>query len=584
MRPALSLLALSLPLLSLPLGLACKHKRADDSGGTGDGGGDTGPAAYAPDLHCPGDASCPDVDGALKVGVSKVVITPTCFEGWEDLDGNAEYDDHNESFLDCGCDRLCPGDAGYVAPDDGEGDGVFQAVWMAGFQNARSAQGINDDLWARAIVFDQGSTRVALVEVDLVGYFRTDLEVARGKVDALGLDVDHVIVAATHTHEGPDTMGLWGKTSSQSGVDPAYMESVNSAIAQAVQQAVGNLKQVGSMKVGSVDVGTYSDKGVYNVITDLRDPIVIDETMDGAAFWDTDGTIIASLAHFASHPESNADENLQLTSDFPYGLRQAMEDGTHWEAYDKAGLGGQAIFINGAVGGMMTGLRVDVTDPDGTTWQPYSLDRSHVMGQLLGEMALDAIDGGTPAESPTLSLAVKRFKYPVENWGFQALFLTGIIERQLYDYDSSKPIDDSNVPSIETELDVLQVGPIRFLTCPGELFPELNIGGYDGSHTGSADAWLVAPDNKNPPDLSQAPAAPYIKERAGGSRVWLVGLGNDELGYVVPEYDFQLDATNPWFDEAPGDHYEETNSLGPQTAGIYDSQVDLLVGWVDANQ
>ena len=175
-------------------------------------------------------------------------------------------------------------------------------------------------------------------------------------------------------------------------------------------------------------------------------------------------------------------------------------------------------------------------------------------------------------------------RLPVENWGFQTMFLSGIIDRELFDYDTSKPIDDSNVPSIETEIDVIDLGPLRLLTIPGELFPELNIGGYDGSHVGSSTAVVVDPGNVNPPDLGAAPVGPYIDERLASEHRWVVGLANDELGYVVPAYDFLLHETNPWFDEPEGDHYEETNSLGPQTATLLDAEIDRLVGWVEANQ
>lgn len=578
--PARALMLAS--ILGLPLLLSCKD-RAGDSGVSAD---DTGPAAaaYAPELFCPGSASCPDADGTLSVGAAKVAITPTCFESWQDDDGDTIWDYNEEAFLDCGCDQLCEGDEGWTAADEGEADGAFQAVWMAGFDNAKPAQGVHDDLWARAIVFDQGSTRVAFVMVDLVGYFRTELAVARAAVAEAELDVDHLIVAATHGHEGPDTMGLWGKTETISGVDPAYMDTVNAAVAEAVGLAVADLRTVGTMKAGSVDVGTYDEQGVYNIITDLRDPVVIDEIMYGAAFWDTDGQIIATLAHFGDHPESLADENLQLTSDFPHMMRQTMESGSSWEAYSRDGLGGTAIFVNGAVGGMMTGLRVDVNDPDGNVWDSYTMQRTEVMGTLMGEMALDAIEGGTTYDAPSLKVAAKEFKVPVENWAFQTLFLTGIVDRELYDYDSSEPIDDGNVPSIITEIDLLQVGPLRLLTCPGEMFPELNIGGYDGSHVGHADAPLIDPHNEHPPDLSAAPAGPYIKERLGGEQPWVVGLGNDQLGYMLPVYDFELDPINPWFDQADGDHYEETNSLGGQFAPLYEEQVDLLLDWVAANQ
>ena len=568
-------------LLVLPFALSCK-----DKGDTGIVADDTGATAAdaVVDLYCPGSAGCEDAEGALRVGAAKATITPTCFEQFVDEDADAEWDYETEVYLDCGCDRLCEGDEGYSGPDEGEGDGAFQAVWMAGFQNARPANEVLDDLWARAIVFDQGSTRVALVSVDLVGFFRDDLEVARAELLARGLEVDHLIVAATHDHEGPDTMGLWGRTESYSGVDPDYNAFVSQTIADAVEAAISDLREVGTFTLGRTDMRDYSDQGVFNVMTDLRDPIVIDESVHGARFADTSGQTIASLAHLGDHPESLADENNGLTADFPVGVRTALEEGTTWEAYTREGLGGTGIFLNGAVGGMMTSLRVDTVDPDGNVWDAYEYERTVIIGKLFGEMALDAIEQGETVADPGIQLAVRKIRLPVDNWGFQAMFLSGILDRELFDYDATQAIDEDNTPWVETEIDLLQVGPLKILTIPGELLPELAIGGYDGSHTGSDTAFLVDPENPNPPDLTAAPAGPYILERVGGDHVWILGLANDELGYMVPEYDFQLADGNPWFDEAEGDHYEETNSLSSQIAPLMDAEIDTLLGWVSEHQ
>ncbi len=573
--------------LALVLLLSCADKGSGDTGSpVGDGGagdgGDSGSESFAPDLYCPGSPSCPDADGQLSVGAAALSITPTCFESWEDLDADAEWDS-NEAYLDCGCDRLCDGDPGWPGADEGEGDGVFQAVYLAGFHNRRPAQGVQDDLWARALVFDQGGTRIAVVSLDLVGFFWPDVQAARAAVAASSPDVDHVLISSTHGHEGPDTMGLWGPSDTVSGVDPDYISTVVATIADAVSAAEADLRPVARMQAGEVDVGSYHETGVYNVITDLRDPVVIDEVMGGAAFWDDDGEVIASIAHFGDHPESVADENTLITSDFPHAMRQTMEQGASWDAYSRDGLGGTAVFINGAVGGMMTGLRVDVHDPDGNVWESYTHERTFAMGTLMGEMALDAIENGEVFDAPALRLATRRFRVPVENYGFQALFLTGIIERELFDYDSSQAIGADNVPFVETTVEVLDVGPIRFATVPGELFPELNIGGYDGSHTGHPDADLVDPKNPNPPDLDAAPGGPYLKERLGGRFNWVVGLGNDQLGYILPVYDFELHPTVPWFEEAEGDHYEETNSLGSQAAPRSEAALDELLAWFEEN-
>jgi hypothetical protein len=44
----------------------------------------------------------------------------------------------------------------------------------------------------------------------------------------------------------------------------------------------------------------------------------------------------------------------------------------------------------------------------------------------------------------------------------------------------------------------------------------------------------------------------------------IFGLTLDFLGYIVPRYNFVLDDLSPYIARAPGDHYEETNSIGPR--------------------
>jgi hypothetical protein len=44
-------------------------------------------------------------------------------------------------------------------------------IGIAGFSNARAANGIHDELWARAMVIDDGPTRIAMVSLDAIGFF-----------------------------------------------------------------------------------------------------------------------------------------------------------------------------------------------------------------------------------------------------------------------------------------------------------------------------------------------------------------------------------------------------------------------------
>ena len=79
--------------------------------------------------------------------------------------------------------------------------------------------------------------------------------------------------------------------------------------------------------------------------------------------------------------------------------------------------------------------------------------------------------------------------------------------------------------------------------------------------------------------MDDAPSGPYWAELMETEHAWIVGLANDELGYIIPAYDFEVHPTVPYLDEAEGDHYEETNSLGPQTEPLLDEAIRQLMAW-----
>ena len=550
--------------------------------------GTTGePPGEPPDLFCPNgpQGGCDaQPDAPLEAGAAVLSIVPDCWETWVDVDMDNEWKKADDMLLDCGCDRLCPGDPGYTAKDMGEGDGVLQPLFMAGFGHNRPAYGVRDatqglvgegdGLWARAITFRQGESTLAIVAIDTVGYFNNDVQAVRDMLADEGVEVDYLIVHATHNHEGPDTMGLWGVDLFTSGYDPAYRQQVRETIVAAVKATFDDLREVGSMRVGEVDVSTYHDNGMANIIRDSRDPWVVDETMSAAHLVDTEGMPIATLVNYGCHPETLANDNLLVTSDFVHALRRTVEDGSTWQtAAGKPGLGGPAIYINGAVGGMMTTLGVNVENPDGETYQAASFEKADSVGQMLGEMALDAVAMGEEITGPALRFAAKRFRAGVRNTNFKLMFDLEVLEREVFNADMP------GKEEIETEMALVELGPIQMLTVPGELLPELQIGGYDGSHVNADGVPLIKPDNVNPPDLDAAPQGPYIEDRMGLTYRWIIGLGNDELGYIIPEYDFVLADVKPWITEAEGNHYEETNSLGPDMAGLVDQFADLLIAW-----
>jgi hypothetical protein len=224
----------------------------------------------------------------------------------------------------------------------------------------------------------------------------------------------------------------------------------------------------------------------------------------------------------------------------------------------------------------MTPLGVTVTDWDGEDHTDADFAKARALGDIIGGLALEALDEGELVPDAAVSFGVLSVELPIENIAFQALFLMEVFEREIFGHDDTRPLDDDNIPLVSTEMDLVTVGPLRMLTVPGELTPELAIGGYDGSRVNSGQLEMVDPGNPAPPDLSTAPEGPYLKEQMAGSYNWILGLGNDELGYLVPSYNYVLDPTTPYLVEADGDHYEETNSLGPSTVPLVLEAAEVL--------
>ncbi|MFT4537564.1 MAG: hypothetical protein ACI9P5_004949, partial [Saprospiraceae bacterium] len=81
-----------------------------------------------------------------KIGFGKEKITPEIIDTWIDIDGNAKYqEDKGDTYVDV------------------NKNGKFDPVWIAGFSNNKPANGVHDDVWARAVIIDDGVTRIAMV-------------------------------------------------------------------------------------------------------------------------------------------------------------------------------------------------------------------------------------------------------------------------------------------------------------------------------------------------------------------------------------------------------------------------------------
>lgn len=514
-----------------------------------------------PELVCPGGPSCGTAgDGQLKVGVGKRIYTPQDFETFTDENGDREYET-GEPYT------------------DKNGNHKFDGVWL--FGGGRAAQGVNTDVEARAMAFVEGDMTFVILYVDAVGLLSGDMDIIRNDPALAGLDIDHIIVGATHAHDGPDTVGLWGPTATATGRQPFVLQSLYTASVAAIKDAVTTAEPaqlvIASTKLINDPANPASRTDDFN--KDIRDPVIFDPTLTIARFVKVSApsTTIGTLVNWADHPEvSHFDDTVEakITAHYPHWLRQHIEDGvltteSKYALQNLAGLGGVTIFVQGALGGQIGSIRgTHPPGPDGTPMTMVSSAMDQAIGTNAAAKALTALaQSGESVSDLPLSFKSATYAARIENTFFHVAFLISLLgPHPLIGYDPEQAIDEGNYPWIPLRATFVQIGPLGLVTAPGELHPELWVGGYDGADW--TWGWPLFDSTKpNLPKFDEAPKPPYMRDlvlaHPGVRYPVVAGLAEDYIGYIVPAYNYALDPSDPYIVEAEGDHYEEVYSLGP---------------------
>jgi hypothetical protein len=367
-------------------------------------------------------------------------------------------------------------------------------VFLAGFGNNRRAETIHDDLYVRSLAMQTEQTTLVLVALDLIGFFHPDVQdvIKTLKVsETFRVLNPQVVIASTHTHHGPDTMGLWGPDDKTRGVDEEYVAAIKNKIENAILASLSDLKPA-SVKWTSVHA--------TGLAKNARNPEIIDDELTLAQFTADDGRPLISLFDFPCHPEVLFEHNPHITSDYVGYLRDEVEKQT----------GAPCIFFAGGLGGMMT---PDVKD--------HSFEEAEFMGKKLAEVGLKALAAVDSGQCEVVSIKKKELAAKLTNPLYKVAFWRNLL-----------PDIRNKKGQIETEVNLIKIGGLWLATVPGELLPKLGL---------RVKAQLL---------------------EAGASVAGVVGLANDEVGYILPEEDFKY----PWNPFKPGKHYEETNSIGKEIA------------------
>jgi putative sterol carrier protein len=367
-------------------------------------------------------------------------------------------------------------------------------VWMAGGEHGQS-KGVHDDIFCRALVLKSDSEMLAIASVDLMGFMNAYVQEVRKSLKSV--PGDRLLLAATHDHSAPDVIGLWGPEG-QSGVDKEYLASVKQKIADCVETAAKNLAPA-RIKFASGEL-----KGIAK---NWQEANSIDETLAVMQVEASDGSkTIATLVNYACHPEvMNVG---MITADWPGYLYKRLEQK----------LGGVAIFVNGALGAMVSPAYDDAHKAGKDNWAIIE-----TMGNAMADRAAELLQAATPITEAPIALKSSPVIAAMENQGFLKGIQAGVLP---------EIVSQGNV---NTEVAVATIGPAQIVTIPGEAEPKINF---------------------------------TLKDMMNGQPKFVFGICQDELGYIMVPEDYGTEKYN----------YETSMSIGKSIApAVVDALKALLL-------
>jgi hypothetical protein len=360
---------------------------------------------------------------------------------------------------------------------------------------ARTKQG---ELTARAVVFRSGDEQVAIVSLDLLGFPSALCDRVCRKVPRI--KPENVLISSTHTHSAPDCYAFPDGKGGHTG-DLAYIDQVCQLCADALNQALDGL-QPASLRIAT---GEAKGKIAYNYYA----PDLYDRQMGVIQGVNAEGQVLVTLVNYAVHPEVLGTDDGIVSPDLVGPLTARIE----------STVGGMALFVNGAQGGMVTADNRILDAPKdlqrGVWKDARSWEECLRIGHTMADEALRIVQDAPIQQRPQLICKSLDVRLPVESE-----LLWTVVRGSPLKY----PFNDDR--TITTRLNMVRLGTAQILTIPGEALPNIGL---------------------------------YLKRKMPTDHPFLFGLTNDALGYILTKVDY---SSFPRYD------YISRTSLGEMTGEI----------------
>lgn len=196
-------------------------------------------------------------------------------------------------------------------------------VSLGGYpHHPRYNQGIHDPLYATCLYLERGTTRLAIVCMDLLMYSKRCVgEVRRAVTATTGIPERNIAITASHTHSAPRASSMFSIDALERGQAPdaGYVESLNSKLVALIERAAADTFQASiGVSVGYCgrEQGVGGNRRNPKGIADPEVPVVVVR--------DAEERVRGIFVKYALHPTFLHSDNLLVSADYPGYLRSRV--------------------------------------------------------------------------------------------------------------------------------------------------------------------------------------------------------------------------------------------------------------------
>lgn len=267
-------------------------------------------------------------------------------------------------------------------------------VRLSGYAGKRMAEGVLDDLFVKAILYQRGNETYGILSYDLVAVDDVIIRQMKVGMEKMRLKQENFLFAATHTHSGPG-----GALETREGLlkpaidifvetDPAFAAYIARKSLEALEKAIATCKETAV----SSALSTLAHVGDNRNCRDLKG----NQDIAAAFFRQEDGRK-AVLLNYACHPTVMNGKNLKVSADLPGAVAACMKQ----HGYD------MCMYLNGSCGDISTRFSRRSSDAD-------ELLR---YGRMFEEKLLEMESNARPVEIRDFAISHETFRMDLKRPG-----------------------------------------------------------------------------------------------------------------------------------------------------------------------